>query len=74
VGREGSEKSIPDVEALEKTISDLQSQLDHTAQIIVAKDNALERLEKERGKLHRAYNRVKQRMCQIRATVWREGV
>jgi len=40
---EGSEKTIvPDVEALEKTISDLRSQLDCAAQTIVAKDNDLE--------------------------------
>jgi len=41
LGREESEKTIPDVEALEGKFSDLQSQLDHAAQIIVAKDNNL---------------------------------
>ena len=44
---EGSEKTIPDVKALEGKISDLRSQLDRAAQIIVAKDNDLERLDKE---------------------------
>jgi len=53
LGREGSEKAIPDMGALGRTISDLQSQLDRTAQIIVAKDNDLERLDKEEGKTPR---------------------
>jgi len=39
------------VEALETTISDLRSQLDRVAQIIVAKDNDLEILNKEKEKL-----------------------
>ena len=47
LGGEGSEKSSPDVEALEGKIMDLRSQLDRAAQIIVAKDNDLERLDKE---------------------------
>ena len=38
LGGEGSEKSVPDVVAMEAQISDLRSQLDHTTQIIVAKD------------------------------------
>lgn len=33
---------MPGVEALERQMSDLRSQLDHVAQIIVAKDNDLE--------------------------------
>jgi len=59
LGGEGSEKTIPDVEALERTISDLRSQLDRAAQIIVAKDNNHEQLDKEKEKLQLAYNRVK---------------
>jgi len=51
VEREGSEKTIPDVEGLEKTISNLRCQLDHAEQIIVTKDKDLERLEKEKEKL-----------------------
>ena len=47
LGGEGSEKTIPDVEAMERQISDLRSQLDCAAQTIVAKDNDLERLDKE---------------------------
>jgi len=74
LGGEGSEKTIPDVEALERTISDLRSLLDRAAQIIVAKDNDLERLDKEREKLQQAYNRVKLRMRQIGCMLWREGV
>jgi len=46
LGGEGSEKTIPDVEALEGQISDLQSQLDRSAQIIGAKENDLERPDK----------------------------
>jgi len=41
--REGSKETIVlDVEALEKTISDLRSLLDCAVQTIVAKDNDLE--------------------------------
>ena len=71
---EESENSIPDVEALEGKISDLGSQLDRAAQIIVAKDNNLERLDKEKEKLPQAYNRCKQRMRQIGGMLWKEGV
>jgi len=74
LGGEGSEKTIADVEALERTISDLRSQLDRAAQIIVAKDNNLEQLDKEKEKLQKAYNRVKQRMRQIGVMLWKEGV
>jgi len=54
LGGEGSEKNSPDVETLEKTISDLRSQLDCAAQTIVAKDNDLERSDKEKEKLQQA--------------------
>jgi len=74
LGGEGSEKTIPDVEALEGKISDLRSQLDRAAQIIVAKDNDLERLDKEKEKLQQAYNRCKQRMRPIGGMMWMEGV
>jgi len=42
LGREGSEKTIRDLEALARNISDLRSQLGRAAQLIVAKDNDLE--------------------------------
>jgi len=71
---EGRENSIPDVETLEAKIWDLRSQLDRAAQIIVAKDNDLERLDKEKEKLQQAYNRCKQRMRQIGGMRWKEGV
>jgi len=74
LGGEGSEKSIPDVEAREGKISDLRSQLDRAAQIILAKDNDLELLDKEKEKLQQAYNRCKQRMRQIGGMLWKEGV
>jgi len=74
LGGEGSEKTIPDVKALAGNISDLRSQLDRAAQIIVAKDNDLERLDKEKDKLQHAYNRCKQRMRQIGGMRWKEGV
>jgi len=74
LGGEGSEKTIHDVEALEKPISDLRSQVDYTAQTIVAKDNDLERGDKEKEKLQLAYNRTKQRMRQILGLLWKEGV
>jgi len=68
---EGSEKTM---ETLETQISDLRSQLDRASQIIVAKDNDLERLDKEKEKLQQAYNRCKQRMRQIGGMLWKEGV
>jgi len=72
---EGSEKIVVhDVEALEKTISELRNQLDCPAQTIVAKDNDLERLDKAKEKLQQAYNRTKQRMRQIRGMLWKEEV
>jgi len=74
LGREGREKTIPEVEALEKTILDLRSQLDRAAQIIVAKDNDLERLDKEKEILQEVSNRVKHSIRQIGATLWGEGV
>jgi len=74
LGADGREKSIPDVEALEGKISDFGSQLDRAAQIIVAKDNDLKRLDKEKEKLQQAYNRCKQRLRQIGGMLWKEGV
>ena len=71
---EGSEKTIPDREAMEIQISDLRSQVDRTAQIIVAKDNDLEQLDKEKEILQQAYYRTKQRMRQIGGMLWKEGV
>jgi len=66
---EGDEKTIVlAAEALEKTISDRRSQLNRAAQTIVAKDNDLEQLDKEKEKLQLAYNRTKQRMRQIGGT------
>jgi len=50
LGREWSEKTIPDVDALERTISDHQRQLNRAVQIIVTKDNDLEKLDKEKKK------------------------
>jgi len=67
-------KTIPDVEAMETPISDLRSQLDRAAQIIVAKDNDLERLDKKKDKLQQAYNGAKQRMRQIGGSLWKERV
>jgi len=71
---EGIEKSITDVEAREGKVLDLRSQLDRAAQIIVAKDNDLKRLDKEKEKLQQAYNRCKQRMPQMGGMLWKEGV
>ena len=71
LAEEGGEKTM---ETLETQISDLRSQLDCAAQIIVAKDNDLEKLDKEKEKLQQAYNRCKQRIRQIRGMLWKEGV
>jgi len=68
---EGSEKTM---ETLETQISDLSRQLDRAAQIFVAKDDDLERLDKEKEKLQQAYNRGKQRMRQLAGMLWKEGV
>ena len=68
---EGREKTM---EPLETQISNLRSQLDRAAQIIGAKDNDLEKLDKEKEKLQQAYNRCNQRMRQIGGMLWKEGV
>ena len=73
LGREGSEKPVPDVEAVERQISDLRGQLDATAQIIVAKDNEIEGLNKDKEKLQISLQRVKPRMQQLGAELWRGG-
>jgi len=65
---------VQDLETVDKTISDLRSQLDCAAQTIVAKDNDLERLDKEKEKLQQANDRCKQRMRQIGGMLWKEGV
>jgi len=62
------------MEAMETQISELRSQLDRAAQIIVAKDNELERLDQEKEKLQQAYNRCKQRKREIGGMLWKEGV
>jgi len=62
------------METMEGKMSDLRSQLDPTAQIIGAKDNDLERLDKEKEKLQQAYNEYKQRMLQIGGILWKDGV
>ena len=59
---------------MERQISDLRSQLDCAAQTIVAKDDDLEQLDKEKQKLQQAYNGSKQRMRQIGDMLWKEGV
>jgi len=74
LGREWREQNIPDVEALEGQISDLRSQLDSAAQIIVAKDNDLERLDKEKERIQKAYHRCKHGMRQIGGMLWNKGV
>ena len=74
LGGEGSEETIPDMEALEGQISNLRSQLDCAANFIMAKDNDLERLNKEKEKLQQAYNQAEQRMCQIGGMLWKERV
>jgi len=73
-GEESEKTVVPDREALEKRISNLRSQLDCAAQTIVAKDNDLERLDKEKEKLQQAYNQTKQRIRQIGGMLWKEGV
>ena len=72
-GREESEKTLPDLEILEQQVSDLRGQLDAAAQIIVVKDYVIESLKKHKEKLHQSLIRVKQRMRQLGAEVWRAG-
>ena len=62
------------MEAMEAQIADLRSQLDHAAQIIVAKEKDLERLDKEKENLQQAYERTKQMMRQFGGMLWKEGV
>jgi len=58
---EEGEQTMPDVEALERQISNFRSQLDCAAQIIMAKDNDLKRLDNDKEKLQETSNRVRQR-------------
>jgi len=74
LGGEGSEKTVRDVAKMEAEMSDLRSQLDLTAQIILAKYKDLERLDKEKEKLQQAYNRTQYRRRQIERMLWKEGV
>jgi len=53
-GEESEKTVVPDVEALEKTSLNLRSQLVCAAQTIVAKDNNLERRDKEKEKPQQA--------------------
>jgi len=73
-GERGERKNHSDVEALKRKILDLPSQLNRTWQIIVPKDNDRKKSDQAKEKLEQAYNRVKQRMRQIGATLGREGV
>jgi len=73
LGGQGSEKTIPDMDTVEKTIWDLATS-NCAAQTIVAKDKDLERLDKEKEKLPLAYNRTKQRMRRIRGMPWKAEV
>jgi chromosome segregation ATPase len=72
-GREESEETIPDVEALKRQISDLRGQLDRAAHIIVAKDNMLEALDKKNDELGQTLNKLKLKMRKIGAELWRGG-
>ena len=65
LGREGSEKPIPEVEVLEGKIMDLRSQLHCAAQIIVAKDNDLEGLNKEKEKLQQAEIKLNRKCAKL---------
>jgi len=71
-GGRGAKNAIADMEPLEGKISDLQSQLNHDAQIIVAKDNDLRQLDKEKENHQQAYNRAKQRMRRIGGILWKK--
>jgi len=68
-GEEGEKRE----ETWEGQISNLRSQLDRAAQIIVAKDKDLERLDKQKEKLQQAFNRWNQGMRQMGGTLWKEG-
>ena len=73
LGRKGSKITVPDVEALERQISDLRGQLDAAAQTIVTKDNEIEGLNKDKEKLQISLQRVKHRMRQLGAELRRGG-
>ena len=73
LGSQGSEKTTTDIEALERQISDLRGQLDTAAQIIITKDNEIEGLNKDKEKLQISLQRVKHRMRQLGAELWRGG-
>ena len=71
MGSEGSEKTTTDMEALERQISDLRGELDTTTQIIITKDNEIKGLNKDKEKLQLSLERVKNRMRQLGAGLWR---
>jgi len=72
---EGSEKQLFRTGKLWKKRSRTsEANFDCAAQTIVAKDNDLECLDKEKEKLQRADNRCKQRMRQIGGMLCKEGV
>jgi len=74
LGKKRREKTFRDMEALEGQISDLRSQLNRAAQILVAKDNDLERRDREKEKIRQGYKQYKQRMRQIGRMLWKEVV
>ena len=62
-----SEKTLPDVDVLNRQISDLRAQLDRAAHIIVAKDNMLEALDKKYDVLKQTHNKLKHSIRRLRA-------
>ena len=58
LGKEGSEKTTPDVEALERQISHLRGQLDTAAQIIITRTRRSKVLTKIRRNYKYPYNEL----------------
>ena len=58
LGREGSEKRTPDLEALERQIFNLRGQLDTATLTIVTKGNEIEGVNKDKEKLQLSLKRV----------------
>jgi hypothetical protein len=71
--REESEKTVPDPEALERQILQLREQLDHAIRTVVKRDDVITALEKGNDDLRRSLHKLKTRMRQVGAQLWREG-
>ena len=72
LGRGREQKTLPNLEILKRQISDLWGQLDRVAQIIIAKDNIIERLDQDKEKLENSLRKCRQRIWRLGLEIWRD--